>query len=461
MSFTVGIDIGTTGIKAGLLNLDTMRIEHLSARPLDAGPAIHPDYLWRQTLATIQELLFGLSGAPIAAIGVAGQMHGAVFYDGSGKVLNPILTWQDRHHCDSALLESVREVIHREQIAGMGTDLACGYTGIILLWLKQCQPDFFRSIDRFTLISDFIRAKLLGRPGPVTDPTNAFGTGLLDARDSTWHVRLIRALELDLSLFPTIRPSHTPVGQLSSTLAATLGIAEVPVIAGGGDNQVGMLGSGLVGPESPLLVNIGTAAQISKIIPSFCKVQGMDTRTCFNGHAALVGASLGGGASYHWLRKELRKSLGPALDYPDLDRLAAQAPPGAGGLVYCTGPSRQDPSRPSGFSGNLSLLSDLACMARAVMEGVLNDLRPFFDILQKRFPSSDLIGSGNGLQKSPVWAQITADHFNLPLRVVEHENVVFGAALLAAHGIGLLQLQNAAASLPYREYVPGQYPTEP
>jgi sugar (pentulose or hexulose) kinase len=180
----------------------------------------------------------------------------------------------------------------------------------------------------------------------------------------------------------------------------------------------------------------------------------MDTRSFTGNSFALVGTSLGGGVSYQWLRDEARKQ-NAAISYADLDRLATRVPPGANGLVYCTGPSRRSPNRKQGFYGNLAEINDIGHRARAVMEGVVMDLFDHYSSLREFDNNEIMVGGGRGLQKSETWAQLTADMFNKPIRILDLENVIFGASLLAALGTHrLTDLKKALDKAQYREVMP-------
>lgn len=437
MPYAMGVDIGTSSIKVGMLNLTSLHLEHLASNTLPGDSEIAADFLWLQTWQTIKAAVEMLDGKEtVTAIGIAGQMHGAVLYDEKGQVIDPILTWQDKARCSPEILYDVKAISAKVGSQDLGTEMACGYTGAILLWLKGHDPHLFQRIARFGLIPDFIRGKLLGRPDHCTDPTNAFGTGLFNVSGNRWHQGLIAALGLDTRIFPDVRDSESVAGTLTRPLAEELGLPEIPVVYGGGDNQVGMLGSGLDSSDSPVLVNIGTAAQISKVVAEYIYHPGIDTRSYFDNQFALVGAGLGGGGSYQWLRAEIGRQQGHPISYAEMDRLAAQVAPGADGLKFCPGPSRQEPNRRRGFSGNMAYLEDIGHQARAVMEGVLMDLYEHYSVLQQYDRNDALIGGGKGLIASKVWQQIAAEIFGRPIRVAAPENVVLGAALLAARGAG-------------------------
>jgi xylulokinase len=265
--YVIGVDIGTTAIKVGAFDLSELHLKSLASKQMGDSLSIPSEELWRQTKDAIREAISAFGNrTEIVAIGVAGQMHGAVLYDASGKVIDPIFTWRNQENCSEKILEDVQRIVADGNYRELGTEMACGYTGEILLWLRENDPGLFRKIRKFGLITDFIRSKLLEKGDFCTDPTNAFGTGLFNVRDNSWHFDLIRALKFDIDIFPDVHRSPEIAGFVFTPLARELGLGEIPVIYGGGDNQIGMIGSGLISPESPILINIGTAAQISKVI---------------------------------------------------------------------------------------------------------------------------------------------------------------------------------------------------
>jgi xylulokinase len=455
--YLLGIDIGTTGIKAGLLNVQSKKLDYSVsnnyARSI-ARSEYDADDLWNNTLVVIDQVVSSLGkNREISGIGITGQMHGAVLYDSNGQIIDRLINWQDEKRCDKRIIEKVNSMIDADATQSIGTKMACGYTGAILLWIKQHEPEKFQRIHHFVLFTDFIRSKLLGRNDYATDPTNAFGTGLFNTRLNHWHNELIDSLELPADIFPQVHPSTDVAGTLSDEIANSLHVKKsIPIIYGGGDNQTSMLGSGLTSPNSPTLINIGTAAQVSKVNSFFQKFPGVDTRPFFDDRFALVGTSLGGGGHYQRLRDKLK------TDYLTLDDLAAQVPAGAGGLYYCTGPSRTDPNRAEGFFGNLQQQSDPGYKARAVMEGVLMDLYESLVLIEQVNPRQALIGAGKALQVSKIWTQIAADLFAKSIRITKAENALLGAALLA--GIGTKQFDGPDDCTSAFEYEPENLPND-
>jgi xylulokinase len=452
VEYSLGIDLGTSGVKAGLLNLDTLKLEFVSMQAYDDSLEQDPEAVWERTVRVVKDSISSLGGqARIVAIGLSGQMHGAVLCDRRGELISPIITWKDRKWSTKVMVEKIKLSMAGRTWAELGTEISSGVTAAILYGIRENRPDLFRRIAHFVLPVDFLRGKLLGENSYATDPTNAGGTGLFNTQAGCWHTELIARLGLPVEIFPQLHQSDQVAGRLSAGFGHAVGLeAGLPVIYGGGDNQMSMLGSGLAGPAAPLLVNIGTAAQVSKVIAEFQRYPGLDTRPFFDGHFAAVLASLAGGGSYARLQAERTAAQGIKLDYPQMDNLAAQVSPGADGLIFCPGPTRQALDRRMGFRGNVAWQGDPAHRARAVLEGVIMDLYDGVENLERDAPGELLLGSGKGLQRSPLWAQIAADLLGKPLRITRVESAVWGAALLAARGCGAIEdLDQAVRTIEY------------
>ncbi len=462
--YSLGIDTGTSSIKVGLLNLSTLKLEDCIEKNYENSSEQRSVIIWNQTLEAIKESVSRLKDInDIKAIGLSGQMHGTVLYDKNGIVIDPIINWRD-DRCNKPLekygnrttIDVIEKILGTVGFEDLGIDkMASGFMGATLFYIKENDKSLFNKIKHAVLPVDFIRGKLLGKNDYSTDQTNAFSTGLFNTRSGSWHKEFIKKLGLPIDIFPEVH--HTPdiAGYVSREIANLLGFKnEIPVIYGGGDNQMSILGSGLFSSGSPALINIGTGAQISKIISKYKKIPGIDTRSFFSGMYAFVGASLGGGINYKWLKDELNLFKSKDIDFKQMDKFASRIAPGSDGLKFCTGPSRSDPNRKIGFYGNMEYKNSEGHKARAVMEGVLLDLLEFYQLFGKDH-SSSIVGSGNGLLKGKIWSQIAADMFGKIVKITDFENAVFGAALMAALGINkIMEFEKINNLITYKEIVP-------
>ncbi|MFC2054533.1 FGGY family carbohydrate kinase [Chloroflexota bacterium] len=450
--YTLGIDVGTSGVKAGLLDLSTLKLKYVAVRKYESSVLQRSETLWRQTVAALKDSIAMLGGSgSLEAIGISGQMHGTVLYDSSGEVIDPVINWQDKR-CDQPLvryggkttIDVIMETLDEGGFKDLGIDtMASGFLGATLFHIKENDPSLFRQIRHAVLPADFIRGRLLGCSQFATDQTNAGSTGLFNTRLRKWHEPFIEKLGLPCDVFPEVHDASEVAGFVPGTLSDLLGIEKgVPVIYGGGDLQMSILGSGLSSPASPDLINIGTGSQIARVIGEYSKIPGIDTWSLFGGNYVHVGASLGGGISYQRLREEIRERKEPDIDYYRMDELASAVPPGSDGLRFCSGPSRSHPLRVHGFYGEGIQNRSTGHLSRAVMEGVILDLVSFRKLMGHKVMGENqheiMVGSGRGLSNSRVWTQITADMFAKRLQIIEHETAVFGAALMAACGISAI-----------------------
>ncbi|MGE5603749.1 MAG: xylulokinase [Nitrososphaerales archaeon] len=462
IGYTLGIDVGTSGAKAALLDLDALRLASVTMQGYDNGALQPSEMIWQATAAIVRQAVAGIDPKAVRGISFSAQMHGTVMYDAQGSVIEPIINWQDKR-CDIPLarydnrttVEKIIDLLAGHDFDDLGIHvLPSGYLGATLFYLKENDPALFERIHHVELPGDFIRGKLLGASDRATDPTNAFGTGLFNTRLNCWHEGIIAKLGLPIDLLPVVHDSAEVAGVLPPGVAAELNLAPgTPVVYGGGDNQMSLLGNGLVSADSPALLNIGTGAQISQVTLEYARVPGIDTRSYFNRAYAFVGASLGGGRSYEELRSALSRREGREVSYREMDELAAGAPVGAEGLAYRLASRGAVGSRDE-FVGRTEL-QDIGHQARAVLEGVLLDLYRVRPPTLREGPGF-MVGAGKGLQKGQVWAQMAADLLDLPLKITNFENAVWGAAVMAAVGAGAISdLRDATATIEYsREFSP-------
>jgi|GEM_PF-1118804 len=486
--YILGIDLGTSSVKVGALNLGTLKLERVAGQNYDAGPEQASEVLWSKTQETIKIVCDSISNGVIEAIGVAGQMHGTVLYGERGQILGPVINWQDercnrplRKYGGKTTIDCIMSIFSRDEknFENLGiARMASGFLGATLFYIKENNKTLFSKIRHVGLPTDFIRGKLLGKNDYRTDQTNACGTGLFDVRHGKWATDFFEALGLPYKIFPSICNASDIAGYTTNK-SATLGLGKgIPIIVGGGDNQMSALGSGLVSPSSPILVNIGTASQISKVIAQYKKLPGTqqgwvpDTRSFFSQNYLLVGASLGGGKNYKWLIDTIRSSekkgtqQGWVPDFAALNANASNVPPGSGGLKFCGGPSRNNPNRKMGFYGNLILKQNLGYMARAVIEAGVWELFQFYKLFgtqQDWVPddSKTIIAGGGCILKNLAYQQILADMFGKTVMLADYENVVFGAAIMAGLGIGKIKnLSDVFKRVEYKKILPSPEATE-
>ena len=453
----VGVDVGTTTI-CGVAVSSSGELVASVERPNDAAVADLPTGWAEQDPGRIRERVFevlreltgGLGG--VTCVGLTGQMHGMLCVDAAGEPVARLITWQDSRCLEptptsETYLDQIRDLVPAGVWEACGCRPASGFMGCTLFWM--CRNDALPpAAQRVSFIHDWIGGTLTGQL-PVTDPSDAGSSGLFDLARMCWHQAIVQALGLPARLLPPVRPSGEVIGGVSADAAAGTGLKTgTPVCNAVGDNQASVLGS-LANVERSILINLGTGGQISWVVPSFCRVQGMETRYLPQGRYLLVGASLCGGRAFAWLNDVVRDWLRAFGCQPDRERvyerlceLAASAPVGTRELMARTtlAGTRTDPSLRGSFD-RISLDNfSLANVARAVLEALVEELCVLYGGAgHGTRPRHDtVVASGNAVRKNPLLREIIAARLARPVLVPRHrEEAAFGAALLAGVGAGL------------------------
>jgi sugar (pentulose or hexulose) kinase len=342
-------------------------------------------------------------------------------------------------------------VEHMRQIsANLGAfDRGCrphpGYLGTTLYWLAQTQKMPAGATASF--LPDYVVARLTDTQ-PVTDATNAAGSGLFDSVDRKWHLALLAHLNLSENALPKIKKSGDCAGCVTKGVSDVTGLRTgTPVYVACGDNQASFAGS--VGNyENSVLVNVGTGGQVSAYVSKILPTVELEARPFMDGGFLLVGAGLVGGRSYAWLRDFFR-GVGQAFFgargdedlYEMMNKLAADVPKGSDGL-HCeplfTG-TRREPNRRGIWQGVSTANFTPGHMARALLEGLAEQFARLYGEMESVGAGgrTRLIGAGNGIRKNALLRQIVGDRFGLQMAVPKHtEEAAFGAALIGAIGNG-------------------------
>ncbi len=433
----LGIDIGTSGIKAVLLD-ESGRIRYRAntayavSNPQPLWSEQNPELWWQGCQAAVAALR--ADGAPLGAIqalGLAGQMHGATLLDRFGAVLRPCILWNDgRSHAECPELEAALPDF-RERSGNMAMP---GLTAPKLLWVRKHEPTLFRRIHKVLLPKDYIQYRLSGEF--ATDMSDAAGTLWLNTARRRWDDALLAATHLDRSHMPTLYEGCEPVGELSAGASALLGLPRALIVAGAGDNPGGEVGAGVINPGQGLL-SVGTSGVLSVVndrhqarsestIHAFCH--------CLPNRWHQIAVSLSAANSLAWLARLVERDVVELLK--GLEATGKTETP-ALFLPYLTGEHtpHNDPAAVGQFHG-LNNRTGLEDLTLAVLEGVAFACRDTLDVLcATDARPSELTLVGGGI-RSMRWRQLLADVIAIPLvyRTGGEVGSALGAARLAMVG---------------------------
>lgn len=440
MSVHVGLDVGTGGARAVAVDEGGSVVAQAasgypSLNPRPGWSEQNPEDWWRGAKEALGKVAAEVEGE-IAGLGLTGQMHGSVFLDSSDGVIRPALLWNDQR--TGRQCEEITRAVGGERLIELaGNPALTGFQAPKILWLRDEEPGSYERVAKVLLPKDYVRLLLTGEH--ATDASDAAGTLLLDVGERDWSPEILDVLQMPREWMPRVYESPEKAGALREGVAEELGLSPgIPVAAGGGDNAAAAVGTGIVAPG---LVNssVGTSGVL------FAHTEGFTPDPSGRLHAFchavpgayhLMGVTLSAGGSLTWWRDALGK------DYDALVGAAEEVPPGAEGLLFLPYLSGErtphlDPNARGTFFG-LTARHGIPHMTRALMEGVVFSLRDSLDIMRELgVPVEEIRATGGGA-RSPLWRQLQADVYGLPVRrTASDEGPAFGAALLAGVAAGV------------------------
>jgi xylulokinase len=412
----VGLDVGTTGVKALAITPEGDVVASAEEGYSLSSP--HPGWAeqdpddWRRA----SEAALARLGVDPAGVGLSGQMHGLVCLDAQGDVLRPAILWNDQR--TAAECAEIEERVGLERLIALtGNRALTGFTAPKLLWLRRHEPDVYARIHRIVLPKDYVRLCLTGEW--AIDAADASGTLLFDVAQRRWSDDVLDALEIPAEWLPPV--------------------SESTEIAGAGDQQAAALGVGVIAPGA-ISVVLGTSGVVLAALPAYA--HDAEARVHAFCHAApdlweAMGVMLNAAGALQWFHDAFASDL----SFEDLTAEAARCEAGADGVVflpYLQGERtpHADPGATASFSG-LSLRHGRAHLARAVLEGVAYGLRDSLELLRQLGVEPAIGRASGGGARSRLWLEIVASVLELPLeRCAVDEGSAYGAALLAGVASG-------------------------
>ncbi|MBY5335049.1 xylulokinase [Rhizobium leguminosarum] len=438
----LGLDLGTSGVKAMLIDGDQKIVGSANgsldvSRPHSGWSEQEPAHWVRAT----EEAVAGLKAkhpkelAAVKGIGLSGQMHGATLIDATDKVLRPCILWNDtRSYVEAAALDADPRFR-----ALTGNIVFPGFTAPKLAWIEKHEPDVFAKIAKVLLPKDYLRLWLTG--DYISEMSDSAGTSWLDTGKRAWSSELLAATNLSEEQMPTLVEGTEQAGKLRSELAAQWGMSGDVVVAGGaGDNAASACGMGTVS-DGAAFVSLGTsgvlfAANASYLpkpesaVHAFCHALPntwhqmgviLSATDALNWHSGVTGKSAA----------DLTGELGETL----------KAPTGVTFLPYLSG--ERTPHNDAVIRGafiGLEHESSRAVLTQAVLEGVAFAIRDNLEALRSAGTGISRVTAIGGGSRSRYWLASIATALGVPVDLPADGD--FGAAFGAAR-LGLIAATGA------------------
>ena len=438
----LGLDLGTSGVKAMLIDGD----QHVIGSANGALEVSRPHPGWSEQdpadwIRATEEAIAGLKAnhpaalAGVRGIGLSGQMHGATLLDAADKVLRPCILWNDtRSHAEATALDADPRFR-----AITGNIVFPGFTAPKLVWVAKNEPDIFARVAKVLLPKDYLRLWLTGEH--ISEMSDSAGTAWLDTGNRRWSSELLAATDLDEIRMPRLVEGTEQAGKLRRELASLWGISGDVVVAGGaGDNAASACGMGTVS-EGAAFVSLGTSGVLfaanaaylprpESAVHAFCHAL-PDTW-----HQ--MGVILSATDALNWYSgiagrppAELTEELGDNL----------RAPTGVTFLPYLSG--ERTPHNDAAIRGSFIGLgheSSRAVLTQAVLEGVAFAIRDNLEALKAAGTSISRVTAIGGGSRSRYWLASIATALGLPVDLPADGD--FGAAFGAAR-LGLIAATGA------------------
>ena len=443
----VAIDVGTQSSRASVVTQDgeilgVQQIAHDLDSPHPNWAQQNPDSWWEETCQALQAVLkeTAIDKSSIASVCSCGQMSGPVGIDEDGAVTTPwVQLWCDKR-CSEQCEEMLKSNDELELLKHSANPVVPAWTGIKVRWHKDHELEAYNRTRWFLVPKDFINYRLTGVP--AADPSEMSCSFVWDCQTEAYSQDLADAVGVDLEKFAPIHPSHEVVGEVTDEAAKLTGIpAGTPVVAGGGDFPVSMLGFGIVGDGVTADVTGTSTLLAAHTKRPLLDVSIQNLRHVVDGWIPFTILDCGG-MSMKWCKDLVSSMRGEEVSYDELIKMASEAPAGSDGLIfypYMLGERRRENTTSRGAYFGITLNHAAPHFVRAVMEGVALTMgKDILDFKKQGHEVKHLLSVGGGT-RNELWNKIKASITGAPLELSEEpEAGLKGAALLAAAGVGLI-----------------------
>jgi autoinducer 2 (AI-2) kinase len=455
---TLALDLGTGSCRAVLFAEDGAQVaigqrewSHAALPGAPGSQVFDTTHNWRLLCECIGEALSraGISATDVAAVSSTSMREGMVLYDEAGSEIWACPNVDSRASVEATeLVESGRA----QQIFEQGGDWVSITSPARFLWIQAHEPETFSRIAHVGMLSDWVLYRMTGEF--VTDPSSGSSSDLFDLRTRSWSPSSLGLIGLSPDVMPPVLEPGTVVGPLSSRAADETGLtAGTPVVVGGADTQLGLVGLGVIQPDRITLLG-GSFWQLTVVTDDPLIDPQARVRTLCHavpGQWMTEGIGFYCGIAMRWFRDafceiERAEAARRGVDaYVVMEEAAATVPPGSEGILAIfsnlMNARRWVQASPSfvGFDVDRPAASGRRACIRALEEQAAYTARGHLAIISEltRRTYDELVLTG-GAAKGTLWPQIVADVVGLPVRVpVVKESTALGAALYAGIGAGL------------------------
>lgn len=458
--YLLGYDIGSSSVKASLVNAENGKCVSSAFYPKSEAPIIavkqgwaeqEPESWWEYLKLATQAILedSGVNSGDIKAIGISYQMHGLVCVDKHQKVLRPSIIW-----CDSRAVpygQKAFDALGKELCLSHLLNSPGNFTASKLAWVKENEPHIYEQIYKIMLPGDYIAMRLSGE---ICTTVSGLSEGMFwDFKQNRIADFLLDYYGLDASLIADIRPTFAEQGRVNASAASELGLKEgTPITYRAGDQPNNALSLNVFNPGE-----IASTAGTSGVVYGVNGVMNYDPKSRVNtfahvnhtGSQTRLGVLLcinGTGILNSWMKRNVASE---GISYADMNDLAAKAPIGSAGisiLPFGNGAERMLENRETGCSvcGINFNIHNKSHLLRAAQEGIVFSFKYGIDIMEQMGIPVQKIHAGHAnMFLSPIFRDTLAGVTGATIELYDTDGSV-GAAKGAGIGAGIYKNNDEA-----------------
>ncbi len=457
-SYLIGIDLGTTSIKALLLSskgdvIATIGEEYALDYGLNETCELDPEKYWEVSCRVIKSLVLktGVEVANIKGLAFSSQGETIIVLDSHGKPLRKAIIWLDNRSVAEA--KEIEEKFGNQAImdkTGQPEVLPI-WPATRILWLRKNEPRIYDKVKKYLLVEDYLIYRMTGEF--CTEHSLVSSTLYFDIRNKIWWDEMLDFLGITPYQLPDLSPSGTQIHYITAEAALATGLSpNVKVVSGSYDHPAGAIGAGnILSGITTLTIGASMALCVTMDNP----INNLSYRLSCQCHSVegkyfLLPYAQTAGLLLRWFKdtfcqSEVELSLKTNIDVFDLlTEFAAKVPPGAEGLTvlphFMGAGSPYFNQNVKGVFAGIAIGMGKGHFVRAIMEAVSADVNHNLESLRKQdIPVKEIRLLGGG-SKSPLWCQILANMTGLKVSTMTcSENASLGVAILAGVGTGVFK----------------------
>jgi autoinducer 2 (AI-2) kinase len=454
----LALDAGTGSCRAVLFAVDGSQVamaqrewSHAELPGVAGSQVFDTETNWKLITECVRQVLAESRVDPsaIRALSTTSMREGMVLYDGSGRELWACPNVDSRAGVEAADLveRGLARTIYQH-----GGDWVAITAPARLLWIQRHEPDLFKEVRHLTMLADWITHRLTGEF--VTDPSIGSSSGMFDLARRTWSADIIDICRMQADIFPPVLAPGATAGVLTADAAAATGLKPgTPVVVGGADTQLGLVGIGVVEPGRFTVIGGTFWQQTIGLSEAMIDPKARLRTLChaLPGQWMMEGIGFYCGLTMRWFRdafcdlEKLEAGRTGVDAYTLMERAAGGVPPGSNGVIGILSnlmvASRWIHASPAFVQFNLGDPANSGrkeCI-RAIEEAAAYVSYGHLQVIEEITgrPIDHAVFTG-GASKGTLWPRVLADVLGIPVSVPRvKESTALGAAMFAGIGAGL------------------------